>query len=205
MLSWLVDQPFVVGLVTVVLMVADWMLTVAQERERSLHYSEHYQSYPVDTIEGNPAFRDAVATRKLVHPRHLIAALAVGALVALAMHIVAAPVREPMIGYVWGLFLIVCSQHLSNLMGYRAARRGVYGKLWLHLRTGYLTQAGRYFSLTLLLLVLAVLSAAPFIYGVAVAGLTSSIRQLVWMRKLPAADDAGDPRPHANAAPSLEV
>ncbi|MEJ2216751.1 MAG: hypothetical protein P8099_09055 [Gemmatimonadota bacterium] len=194
MLSWLTDQPVVVGLGVVVLMLADWMLTVAQERERSLHYSEHYQSYPVDTIEGNPAFREAVAARRVINPRHLIAAMVVGAVVGLAMEITSASVHEPLIGYCWGLFLIVCSQHLSNLIGYRAARRGVYGKLWLHLRTGYITQAGRYFSLTLLLLVLAAASRSPFIYGVTLAGLTSSIRQLVWIRKVPA-DDAGDPRP----------
>lgn len=194
MLSWLTDQPVVVGLGVVVLMLADWMLTVAQERERSLHYSEHYQSYPVDTIEGNPAFREAVAARRVINPRHLLAAVVVGAVVVLAMEITSASVHEPLIGYFWGLFLIVCSQHLSNLIGYRAARRGVYGKLWLHLRTGYITQAGRYFSLTLLLLVLAAASGSPFIYGVTLAGLTSSIRQLVWIRKVPA-DDAGDPRP----------
>lgn len=195
MLNWLMNEPVVVGLVTVMLMLADWMLTIAQENERRLHYSEHYQSYPVDTIEGNRALRQSVATRRLLHPRHLLAALFVGAAVASAMAVVSAPWRMPMIGYFWGLFLIVISQHLSNLIGYRAARRGVYGKLWLHLRTGYVTQAGRYFSLTLLLLVLALLSASPFIYGVAVAGLTSSLRQLVWMRKLPAPQGAGDPRP----------
>ncbi len=194
MLSWLTDQPIVVGLVTAALMLADWMLTVAQEKERRLHYSEHYQSYPVDTIEGNPALRDSVATRRLFHPRHLVAALAVGAMVALAMAVVSTPWHEPLVGYFWGIFLIVCSQHLSNLIGYRAARHGVYGKLWLHLRTGHITQAGRYFSLTLLLLVLAVLSASPFIYGVTVAGLTSCLRQFVWIRKLPSVRDGEDPR-----------
>lgn len=188
------DRPVVVGLGVVVLMLADWLLTVAQEQERRLHYSEHYQSYPSNTIEGNPTLRDAVGTGRLINPRHLVAAVAIGVVVALATHIVSGPVREPMIGYFWGIFLIVCSQHLSNLIGYRAARRGVYGKLWLHLRTGYVTQAGRYFSLTLLLLVLAVATASPFIYGVTLAGLTSCLRQLVWIRKLPA-DDAGDPRP----------
>lgn len=194
MLRWLVNQPLVVGLGVVVLMLADWILTVAQERERRSHYSEHYQSYPSNTIEGNPTLQNAVAGGGLIDLRHLGVALAIGVVVALATNFVSGPAREPMVGYFWGLFLIVCSQHLSNLIGYRAARRGVYGKLWLHLRTGYVTQAGRYFSLTLLLLVLAVASGSTFIYGVTLAGLTSCIRQLVWMRKLPA-DDAGDPRP----------
>jgi hypothetical protein len=32
----------------------DWLLTITQGKKRKLHYNEHYQSYPINTIEGNP-------------------------------------------------------------------------------------------------------------------------------------------------------
>jgi hypothetical protein len=92
------------------------------------------------------------------------------------------------IGYVWGLYLIVDTTHLGNLLGYRAGRRGLHGKLFLHQRTGYLMQMGRYFALGIFLILLAVCSASLFVAGVAVEGVSSAARQLVWMRKIPAID-----------------
>jgi hypothetical protein len=44
---------------------------------------------------------------------------------------------------------------------------------------------GRYLALAALLIILAICSASPFIAGVAVAGVTSALRQLLWMRKIP--------------------
>jgi hypothetical protein len=92
------------------------------------------------------------------------------------------------IGYVWGLFLIVDTTHVGNLIGYRAGRRGLHGRLFLHLRTGYIIQMGRYLALAAFLSLLAACSASPFVAGVAVAGLTSAVRQLIWLRRMPAID-----------------
>jgi hypothetical protein len=68
----------------------------------------------------------------------------------------------------------------------------VHGQLWLHLRTGYLIQMGRYLALAALLVALALLSASPFVGGVALAGAVSALRQLVWRRRVSAipSDDA---------------
>jgi energy-coupling factor transporter transmembrane protein EcfT len=74
---------------------------------------------------------------------------------------------------------------LGNLIGYRASRRGLHGKLYLHQRTGLLVQMGRYAALTLLLVILAACSASIFIAGTAIASLTSTLRQLIWLRKVP--------------------
>lgn len=95
------------------------------------------------------------------------------------------PFREPYLGYVWGIFLIVGTMHLGNLLGYRASRRGLHGKLFLHQQTGYLIQAGRYAALTLLLIILTFISASSFLAGTAVADFTSSARQLLWLRRIP--------------------
>jgi hypothetical protein len=85
----------------------------------------------------------------------------------------------------------VGSTHLGNIIGYKASRRGLHGKLYLHQRTALMVQMGRYAATTVLLIILAVFSASVFIVGVSIAGLTSTLRQLLWLRKVPliSADD----------------
>jgi hypothetical protein len=55
----------------------------------------------------------------------------------------------------------------------------------MHQRTGYLVQSGRYFSIALFLLVLSILSGSVVIYGVTIAGFVSSLRQLIWLKRIP--------------------
>jgi hypothetical protein len=71
-------------------------------------------------------------------------------------------------------------------MGYMASK-------FLHLRTVYLIQMGRYLALAAFLSLLAVCSAPPFIVGVAIAGVMSAVRQLLWLRRIPAIDAADEP------------
>jgi len=52
--KFLMNSPVVIGFITMLLMWSDYFLTLLQEKERKEHYSQHYQSYPVNTIEGNP-------------------------------------------------------------------------------------------------------------------------------------------------------
>ncbi|MDO9257501.1 MAG: hypothetical protein Q7U54_18430 [Bacteroidales bacterium] len=185
MINWLINNPWVFGLITFVLMQFDWFLTLSQEKERKEHYFRHYQSYPVNTIEGNPAFQKSVSKSQYLNPKHLIASVIMGAAVTYALIVIPTGFHALFIGYVWGLFLIVCTQHLTNLTGYIASRKGLHGKLFLHQRTGYLIQSGRYLSISLLLLVLSILSGSEIIYGVTIAGFTSSIRHLLLLRKVP--------------------
>ena len=193
MVEWFAAHPWAAGIVTFLLMWSDWLLTILQERERQFHYAEHYQSYPVNTIEGSPLLQSAVTARRIVEPKHLIPALILSVLTAYALVWIPWNFRTAVIGYVWGLFLIVDTTHLGNLIGYRAGRRGLHGKIFLHLRTGYVIQMGRYLALAAFLSLLAVCSASPFITGVAIAGLTSAVRQLMWLRKMPAIDAADVP------------
>lgn len=186
MVQWLAVNPLIAGIITLVLMWSDWVLTILQEGEMCRHYSEHYQSYPINTIEGNPLLQSAVKERRWIEPKHFSVALVLSAVVTVVLIYAPLEWREPGLGYVWGLFLIVGMTHLNNLFGYRSSRRGLHGKLFIHQRTSYLIQMGRYAAMAIFLVLLAVLSASPFIAGVAVAGLTSSLRQLVWLRRVPA-------------------
>ena len=174
---------------TLVLMWTDWLLTVLQHRERAAHSANHYRSYPTDTVEGNPVLQQAVSSGRLIHLRHAAISLALSAAVALALPWIATAARPLFLGFVWGLYLTVDFFHLSNLLGYVAGRRGVHGQVWLHQRTAYLTQMGRYLALTCLLAVLAVASGSIFVAGVTLAGAVSVLRQLVWMRRVPAIPD----------------
>jgi len=193
MIDWLSSHPLIAGVVTFLLAWVDWLLTILQERERQFHYADHYQSYPVNTIEGNQRYQSTVTAKRIVEPRHLIPALIMTVIVTVALIWVPMNYRPLLLGYVWGLYLIVSTTHLGNLLGYRAGRHGLHGKIYLHQRTGYLMQMGRYFALSLFLILLAVCSASLFIVGVAVGGISSAARQLVWMRKVPAIDEPDEP------------
>ena len=193
MIDWLTQYPVLLGVITVVLMLCDWILTVAQEKEVSEHYFEHYESYPINTIEGNPAFQEGVKQQRVLHPKHVIVSICVGIAVAYGVPKMSLGWRDVFLGYVWGLFLLVSTQHFSNLIGYKAGRKGIHGKVWMHQRTGLMIQSGRYFSTTLFLLTLSLLSEAPIIYGVTIAGFTSGMRQYLWIRKVPGINEDDSP------------
>jgi hypothetical protein len=156
MVEWFAVHLWATGVVTLFLMWSDWSLTILQERERRLHYAEHYESYPVNTIEGSPLYQSTVKAGRILEPKHFIPAIILSTLVAVALIWIPQIFRVAFIGYVWGLFLIVITTHLGNLFGYRAGRRGLHGKLFLHLRTGYLMQMGRYLALAAFLIMLSV-------------------------------------------------
>jgi hypothetical protein len=183
--DWQTISPVIVGVVTVLLMWLDWLLTTLQEREMVGHYSAHYQSYPVHTVEGNPLLQGSVKRARIVEPRHIGLAIALGVAVGYVSTILEGAPRELFIGYVWGLFLLVATTHLSNLFGYRASRHGLHGKVYLHQRTGLLVQAGRYAATSLFVALLALASGSIFVAGVALASATSSLRQLLWLRRVP--------------------
>ena len=183
--EWQTIPPVIVGVVTVLLMWLDWVLTTQQEREMVSHYAEHYQSYPLNTVEGNPLLQESVKRVRVVDPRHIAVAIVLGVAVGYVSTILEGVVRELFIGYVWGLFLIVGTTHLSNLIGHRASRRGLHGKLYLHQRTALLVQMGRYAATSVFLVLLALASGSVFVAGVALAGVTSSLRQLLWLRRVP--------------------
>ena len=195
MINWFAIHPWATGIVTFFLMWSDWLLTILQEREQRAHYSEHYQSYPINTIEGNPLYQSSVKAAQIVNPKHLIIALILSILTTYALVWIPQYWHAAFIGYVWGLFLIVNTTHLGNLIGYRAGRYGLHGKIFLHLRTGYLIQMGRYLALAVFLILLAISSASAFIMGVAIAGVTSAARQLLWLRKIPPIDADDQPPP----------
>ncbi len=200
MIDWFSSQPLIAGIVTFLLAWIDWLLTILQERERQLHYADHYQSYPVNTIEGNQRFQSTVTARRMIEPRHLILALVMTVIVTVALVWIRMEFRPLLLGYVWGLYLIVSTTHLGNLFGYRAGRHGLHGKIYLHQRTGYLMQMGRYLSLSVFLILLAACSASLFIVGVAVGGISSAARQLVWMRKIPVIAEPDEPPASVQAA-----
>jgi hypothetical protein len=103
MVEWFVDHPWVTGVVTFLLMWSDWLLTILQERERQLHYAEHYESYPVNTIEGNPLYQKLVTAKRIVEPRHLVLALILSVLIAFVVAWIPRDFRALLLGYVWGL------------------------------------------------------------------------------------------------------
>jgi hypothetical protein len=207
---WFSTHPAAAGAITFLLMWSDWLLTLWQKRQRETYQSDHTRTYPVDTIEGNLLLKSAIEQKRWIEPKHFSAALLVSVATALGLLYVPSPLRPVLLGYVWGLFLIVDTTHIGNLIGYRVCRRGTHGQLWLHQRTAFLVQAGRYAALALLLVVLAILSASPFMAGVACAGIGSVVRQFGWLRRTPKISandgppsDAGGNEPMKALGPAL--
>jgi hypothetical protein len=126
--------------------------------------------------EGNPSLQTAVSRAGFLEPRHLAVAVPVSALVGAATWWIAAVARPLLLGFVWGPFFIVSATHVGNLIGYVGSRRGIHGRVWMHQRTGYVVQAGRYVGVTALLAALALCSGSVFIVGTAVAGIASTAR-----------------------------
>ena len=182
--KFLINNPVIIGLITMLLMWSDYLLTLMQEKERKEHYSKHYQSYPVNTIEGNPAIQEAVAKLKIFNPRHFTATIIAGIGLPVALLFIPNPLHKLFLGFIWGMLLIVNTQHLTNVLGYRVSRRGLHGKLFLHQQTGLIIQSSRYLATTLFLLVLAVLSESLIIYGVTIAGFLSSLRLFLLSKKV---------------------
>lgn len=182
--KFLMNHPVLIGLITMLFMWSDYLLTLVQEKERKKHYSKHYQSYPVNTIEGNPAFAEAVAKLKIFNPRHFAATVIISVVIPLFLLYIPEIYCEIFLGYAWGIFLIVIAQHLNNLLGYRVSRKGLHGKLFLHQRTGLLIQSARYLSITIFLFILAILSESQIIYGATIAGATSTLRLFLLSKKV---------------------
>lgn len=193
MIAWVVAHAWAAGIVMLLLMWGDWALTILQERERVQYSGKHYESYPTNTIEGNPMLQGAVARRKLIEPRHLLLIVVFSAIVAYAIVWIPPILQTAFVGYAWGLYLVALTMHLGSFVGYRGSRRGIHGRIAMHLRTGYVVQAGRYLSLTILLAIVALFAASEFAAGVAVAALTSTARQYLWMRRVPAIDPGDRP------------
>lgn len=183
-LKFLMNNPIVIGLITMLLMWIDYLLTLVQEKERKGHYSKHYESYPVNTIEGNPAIQESVAKLKIFNLRHFIATVIAGIGLPIALLFMPNLLYEFFLGFIWGMLLIVITQHLTNVLGYRASRRGLHGKLVLHQRTGLIIQSNRYMAIALFLFVLAILSDSLIIYGVTIAGFVSSLRLFMLSKKV---------------------
>lgn len=188
MIDWLINNSIIAGIVTVILMWCDWLLSLAQEKERRMHYYEHYESYPINTIEGNPFLRNDVQKFKLVNIKHISIALGLGTFIAVFLNKIPIELSRFFLGFFWGLFLVVNTQHISNLISYRVSRKGIHGKIYMHLRTGYYIQFGRYLAIAIFLIILSILSGELVLYGVTNAAFISAFRMLIWLKKVPRID-----------------
>ena len=107
MINWLVENTVFAGIITTLLMWLDWILTIAQEKERRSHYYDHYESYPVNTIEGNHIVRKDVEDLKVINPKHHLIAIGLGIFVWIFLKTVTSESGLIFIGFIWGIFLIV--------------------------------------------------------------------------------------------------
>lgn len=188
MINWIIENSIVAGIITTLLMWFDWILSLAQEKERKSHYYKHYKSYPINTIEGNHIVRKDVEKLKVINPKQNLIAIGLGVFVWIYLKRISLESGMIFIGFIWGIFLIVNTQHLSNLIAYRFSRRGIHGEILMHQRTGYLVQSGRYFATFIFLLILSLLIENFFLYGVTLAALMSSLRMLIRIKKVPKID-----------------
>jgi hypothetical protein len=190
MINWFINNSIITGVITTLLMWLDWILTVAQEKERKEHYYKHYESYPINTIEGNHLVRKDIEKLKIIDTKHILFAILIGIFISIYIPKLPIAASKFFIGFVWGLFLVVITQHISNLISYKLSRKGIHGKIFMHLRTGYYIQSARYFSIFIFLLILSILVDNLFLYGVSLAALFSSLRMFIWLKRIPKIEDS---------------
>lgn len=188
MINWLIENSIVAGIITTILMWLDWILSLAQEKERRLHYFEHYQSYPINTIEGNHMFRKDIENLKVINLKQNLIAIGLGIFISIFLKRISLASGLVFTGFIWGIFLIVNTQHISNLISYKFSRKGIHGKILMHQRTGYYVQSARYFATFIFLLILSIMIENLFLYGVTMAAFMSSLRMLIWIKKVPKID-----------------
>lgn len=83
------------------------LLTIAQAREVKNYYYKHYQSYPTNTIEGNPILREDVKRNKAFNLKHFITSIIIGTIVFFCLKFLPKELHEFFVGIVFGVFLLV--------------------------------------------------------------------------------------------------
>jgi len=192
----LLRHPLALGIATFLLMQADWFLTVVQQRARASG-PQPYRTYPVDTVEGNPMLRRDVASGRLLSARHLVGAVLISAALAWAASGTRPERLTVALGAVWGMFLILIETHVRNIVAYAASRAGTHGRLYVHQRTAYRMNLGRYAGTLVFVGALAILDPTPFLLGVCIAAAITIARQLIFMRGVPAIQEGDPPPPEA--------
>jgi hypothetical protein len=130
-----------------------------------------------------------VLKKRNIDLKHLIISIVLSSVVAFSMKYISGSWQACFLGYFFGIFLIINMQHLQNITGYIASRKGLHGKLIMHQRTAYKIQSGRYFAVTVFLFILYAFSESLFILGVAIAGLVSGLRLILYTLRVPKLDN----------------
>jgi hypothetical protein len=200
MADTIIQHPALAGALTFLLMEADWLLSIVQHRAMESHYKDHYETYPIRTVEGNPLLRRAVSHGRWIDLRHLIPALVVSCIVYYVMSRLREDQALLVLGLIWGTFFALLAIHSRNVWSYAAGRRGVHGKIWIHMRTGYQMSLGQYAGLLIFAGLLAVLDPSPFLVGIALSCVVAIARVSVFLLRAPRIE-TGDPPPSESTQP----
>lgn len=190
----LVRSPALAAVLTLVLMMADWLMTILQHRAMESHYKNHYETYPLRTVEGNPLLRGAVAQGRWIDARHLVPALFVSGIVYYAMSAFTERQAWLALGVIWGTFFTLLATHIRNVLSYAAGKRGVHGKIWIHIRTGYRMSLGQHAGFLVFTGFLAALDPNPFLVGVALSCVVALAKSTLYLLRAPRIE-TGDPAP----------
>lgn len=195
MADTIVRSPALAGALTLALMVADWLMTIVQHRAMESHYKDHYETYPFRTVEGNPLLRRAVARGRWIDLRHLVPALLVSGIVYYVMSRLRDRQALLVLGLIWGTFFTLLAIHSRNVLSYAAGRRGVHGKIWIHIHTGHRMSLGQYAGFLVFAGLLTALDPNPLLVGVTLSCVVAIARETLFLRRAPRIE-TGDPPPN---------
>lgn len=171
-----------VFLVTV-LTLADYYLTLWGAKLAEQGYRAHFKS---ESYELNPVWRADVGRGRLFNPRHLILAVVLTALLWWAGEVDFAPWFFPaMFGMVLGAFVPIISQHIGNIYLFDYLRRHpeeVQGEATFSMRYAIVGSIAHGFAVLALLLVVAVLTQAPVVYGMLAGAGVLTLARFNWLR-----------------------
>ena len=182
-----------------ILMLADYFLTVCGAGLAERGYRKRFQ---VEHYELNPLWQRDIAKRKLINVRHLLAVLlATSCFLLLAeTALIDEALLSALLGFVLVLNAFILGRHLSNLLTFHHVLKSpdhVSGQVVL--AHPFVLSLALYQSLavTFPLVLIAIFSPSPFVFGGLGSIITLSVLQLWWLRQASGrtanqSDQAGD-------------
>ena len=168
-----------------VFMLADYFLTVLGAIQKDKKYSHHFRT---EHYELNPVWQKQIAQRQWLSPLHLLATASLT--IALVILTETDEVPRPVIRFILGLLLVlygmVIGRHLSNLLIFRYVDRQAQ-ELSGHVTMSHAMalSISLYHNLILLvpLLLVALFSPSPFVFGGLSSVLLFVLTHLRWIAK----------------------
>ncbi len=168
-----------------VFMFSDYFLTLAGAVLKDQKYGDHFKT---EHYELNPVWQKQIAQKKWLNPRHIVLTIAISSILILLAEFEEMP--EPFIQGFFGCFLalygMIIGRHLSNLLVFRYMSRKpdeISGQVTMTHALLLSLSLYQYLVGFVPLVLIAIFSPSPFVYGAFLGAALLMAVHLKWIRK----------------------